>query len=49
MRELTMGEVESVSGGILFLVVAIANHIYRDKPVDGNAASSGEMPDYNNR
>jgi hypothetical protein len=47
MRELTMGEVESVSGGILWLIVAAVSYAYRDKPVDGNAASSGEMPNYN--
>lgn len=47
MRELTMGEVESVSGGIFWLVVAAIAYANRDKPVDGNAASSGEMPNYN--
>ena len=47
MRELTMGEVESVSGGILWMIVAYAAYQNRDKPVDGNAASSGEMPNYN--
>jgi|LakMenE01Jun11ns_1017448.scaffolds.fasta_scaffold9825236_3 hypothetical protein len=54
MRELTMDEVQDVSGGVGSLVrlLVIGWRIVRltadtEKEVDGNAASEGEMPNYN--
>jgi len=51
MRELSMNEVGVVSGGgLVGILVRIAVHLIpwgKGGEVDGNAASAGEMPDYN--
>ena len=49
MRELTMNEVQDVNGGYFWRAVAAAYELITANkgPADGNAASAGEMPDYN--
>ena len=52
MRELTMNEVQDVNGGLLRGLIMgwrVIRRVSNDNDVDGNAASEGEMPDYNDR